>query len=92
MGLAGLKNKKMTKANSALKFINEAKAKNFIVLIQLPTRVVKITPKNFKQWQDAGKDLFKIDSEGNLRMAFGKRYDIIVTKTHSFCKISASNY
>lgn len=80
----------MTKANSALEFIEKAKAMNLTVFIQLPLRVVKVAPKHFKQWSDAGKDLFKIDSEGNLRMAFGKRYDIIVTKTHSFCKISAS--
>lgn len=29
---------------------------------------IKVTPKTFKGWEKAGVPLFKIDSEGNLRM------------------------
>lgn len=58
------------------------------VHITTMTKVTAISPKTVKAWNKAGNQLFKIDSSG-LRIAAGKRFDLITSNTSALCKISA---
>jgi hypothetical protein len=78
-----------TFAEKAQQFIQDQIALGKSIMIQTAMRTTKITPKNYKAWADSGKSLFMIDSEGNLRIARGKQYDIICTKTTALVRIVA---
>lgn len=58
------------------------------VYITTMTKSIPITPKTIIAWEKSGRKLFKIDGDG-LRIAAGKRYDLITSNTMAFCKISA---
>lgn len=80
----------MTVSELALKFIIGSLGENKKVYFGLnSSKSICVTPSVFKKWSKSGIDLFKIDSDGNLRIAQGKVYNIICAKTHSLVKISA---
>lgn len=58
------------------------------VHISTMTKVIAISPKTVKAWKKAGNQLFKIDASG-LRIASGKRFDLITNNISTLCKISA---
>lgn len=72
-------------AQRMLEFIESNLADGRTVYVHTAYRVTKVTPKTYANWKAAGRPLFKLDKEGRLRMAFGKRYDII-----DICPITAS--
>jgi hypothetical protein len=79
----------MSKALQALTFINENLALGKTIYLQTIYQTIMITPATAAKFEKSKHKLFIIDSEGSLRRARGKHYDIIVTKNHSFVKITA---
>lgn len=59
------------------------------VYIGNPRHTTKITPKTFKKWNDAGLKLFRINKAGELQIARGKSYDVIVSKDFAHVSIRA---
>jgi len=51
-------------------------------------RTIAISPRTFAKWEKSGRKLFKIDDDG-LRIANGKRFDLVATKSQNLCKVSA---
>jgi hypothetical protein len=78
-----------TKAQDALQFIESKIAEGKTVSIGNAGKCIVITPKNFAKWQASGHKLFIIDSEGFLRIASGKKFNIICTCTTLLVSISA---
>ena len=78
----------MNTAENALAFINEKIASGHTVYLANAMRVIEISPKTVAGWAKAGRDLFKLDSSG-LRVAQGRRYDLIATPSMMLCKLSA---
>lgn len=78
-----------TTATKALDFINARIAEKKTVSLASYGRITQISPRTVASFAKAGAKLFMIDSEGNLRVAAGKRFDIIATKTVCMVRISA---
>jgi len=72
-----------------LNFIETALSAAKSITIMTMRKAWKVTPKSNKAWQDAGKPLFVIDKEGNLRFRTGKTLDIIATKAHCLVGLKA---
>jgi hypothetical protein len=79
----------MTKAESALQFIETQIKEGRTICISTSLKCTKISPKTYANWQSKGLTLFKIDNEGNLRIARRKNFDIIVFKELSLVRIQA---
>ena len=62
---------------SMLQKINSALASGQTVYVSTMTKITKVTPKTWKQWEAAGRPLFKLDSKGALMMASGSRYNTL---------------
>tara|TARA_R100001230_G_C5607843_1_gene120116 strand:+ start:331 stop:570 length:240 start_codon:yes stop_codon:yes gene_type:complete len=77
------------KSQIALEFINNHIADGKTILIRTYTRITKITPKTFKNFEDANHPLFKINSKNELLMAEGKRYVCIATPDMLMVGVSA---
>jgi hypothetical protein len=69
----------MTSAEKALLFIQSALEHGRTVYVSTMTRVTAISPATAKRWESSGRALFKIDGAGNLRLASGKRMNVIAT-------------
>ena len=78
----------MEYAAKALAFITEQIEAGKTVYIQTATRTTKITPATYKKWIASGHPLFKATAEG-LRMASGRKYNLITSATQALCRISA---
>jgi hypothetical protein len=67
----------MTKAQQMLEFIESGLANGATIHVCTPLRTTAISPKTAAKWKAANNQLFKIDAEGNLRMASGNNFVII---------------
>jgi hypothetical protein len=74
----------MTNAAERLAKILEVLAAGRTVYISTALRAIKITGKNVKQFEAAGRPLFKTDGK-SLYISAGKRYDCI-----DYCKITVA--
>ena len=49
-------------------------ASGYTVMVGFTNRAVKITPKTFNAYKQAGKAFFRVSEKGNLQMLEGKSY------------------
>lgn len=75
----------MSTPEKMLDFIHTQLAAGRTIYIQTALRTIKVTPSTARSWAASGRDLFRLDAEGRLRMAFGRRYDII-----DLCRVTAA--
>jgi hypothetical protein len=80
----------MSVAETAMNFIAASIREGRTVYVSTLTRRTKITPAIVKKWARAGRKLFIIDSEGNLRLAYGKTYAIVATPQVCLVDIQAA--
>lgn len=79
----------MTKAQQAYDYINDQLAAGRTINIRTAIKWLQVTPKIAKQWQSAGRQLFKIGNDGCLYMARGKAYDCIAYQDMLLASISS---
>jgi hypothetical protein len=79
----------MTSSQKAFDFINDAISKGLTVYVSTRLKSVVVSPSTYAKWEKAGVSLFKMDKEGNLRMASGKNYNVIATASICMVNISA---
>jgi hypothetical protein len=77
-----------TYPEKALAWITAQIGSGKTVRLTTATKVVSISPSSYKSWSESGHQLFKIDSSG-LRVASGKRFDLVTNNVSALCKISA---
>ena len=78
-----------TKAQKAYDWIMGKLDDGLTVRIATQLKYTDINPKHRKAWDDAGKPLFKIGSDGCLYMARGKSYECIAYKEMVLTKVTA---
>ena len=78
-----------TKSESALEFINQMILMGKTVFVCTAIKAIKITPATFTKWSKSDYKLFKIDASGNLLMARGRNYYVIISKNISHVSIKA---
>lgn len=69
-------------ATARLAKILETLAAGRVVYIRTALKAIKVTQRNVKQFEDAGRPLFKV-SNNSLFISAGRRYDCI-----DFCTIT----
>ena len=89
--VCAIKIKCMTKAQQMLEFIEQQIENGCTIHISTPLRTTAITPKTHKKFKSAGHTLLKIDTEGNLRLASGKNFNIICYPEISLVQVKAIN-
>lgn len=77
-----------TYAEKALDWINARLAEGKTIHVATMTNVTAISPRTAKSWAAKGLTLFKLSPDG-LRMAAGKRFDLITSTTGPLCRITA---
>jgi hypothetical protein len=80
----------MTKAQEMLEFIETHLSNGLTIYICTARNAIKVSPKTVAKFNDGGHKLFKFDSEGNLRIASGKNFNIICHKNMSLVTVKAS--
>lgn len=78
----------MNMAQKAFAFIEEQIRSGKTVFIQTPLRTISVTSANVAKWELIGRPLFRLSDSG-LRIASGKRYNLIATPTHLLVRLSA---
>lgn len=78
-----------TKAEKAFEWINDKLDKGMTVRFATHLKYTDIKAKHRAAWDEAGKPLFKIGSDGCLYMARGKSYECIAYKEMILTKVSA---
>lgn len=79
----------MTKAQQMLEFIEKGLAAGLAIHVCTCLKIIAVTPKTAAKFKAGGYQLFKIDSEGNLRIASGNKFNIICTKDISLVIVKA---
>lgn len=77
-----------TYAEKAYLWIHARLAEGKTVHVSTMTNVTAVSPRTAKSWAAKGLTLFKLSPDG-LRMAAGKRFDLITSTTGPLCRISA---
>lgn len=77
------------KASDVLKWIEDRISEGRTVNISTALKVIEVSPKTYKQWQDSGSKLFKLSNNGDdLYIARGKSWDCIWNKGFG-CRFTA---
>lgn len=77
------------KASEVLKWIEDRIAEGRTVNISTAWKVIQISPKTYKKWQDSEHKLFKLsNNDDDLYIARGKNWDCIWNKGFG-CRFTA---
>ena len=81
----------MTKAQQMLEFIETHLSNGLTIYICTARNATRVSPKTAAKFANGGHKLFKIDSEGNLRIARGNHFDIICHKDMALVSVRATS-
>jgi len=77
----------MTEAVSTQMFINAQLNEGRTIHLVTALKTISVSPRTAASFKKKGLALFKIDAEGNLRIASGKNYNIIATPSNCLVNI-----
>ena len=73
-----------------LEFIETQITAGLTIYVRTARGAIKVSPKTVAKFNTGGHKLFKTDSEGNLRIASGKSFNIICTPHIALVGVTAS--